>query len=78
MPETPDPKSLPSKPPEDFHWSIAYLREDIQDMRQDVRALHGRIDETNRSLSQRIDSRATLLMTTMIALAGLIVAAMKI
>ena len=74
MTDTPDPKSLPTQPPEDFRWGIAYLREDIQDLRQDVRAIHGRIDETNR----RIDSRFAVLMTAMIAIAGLIVASMKI
>ena len=85
MTETPDPKSLPPQPPEDFRWGISYLREDIQDLRQDVRAIHGRIDETNRSLSQRIDethrridSRFAVLMTTMIALTGLTMAVMKI
>ena len=74
MTETPDPKSPPSQPPEDFRWGISYLREDIQDLRQDVRAIHGRIDETNR----RIDSRFAVLMTTMIALTGIVVAVIKI
>ena len=109
MSETSDPKSPSSKPPEDFRWGISYLREDIQDLRQDVNSgnqglqaqiqdlrqdmnrsnqglqvqiqdirqdvgtLNGRIDETNR----RIDSRFTVLITTMIGIGGLIVAAIK-
>jgi hypothetical protein len=30
--------------PDDMHWGISYLREDIQDVRQEIRALHLRID----------------------------------
>jgi hypothetical protein len=30
--------------PDDMHWDISYLREDIQDVRQEIRALHLRID----------------------------------
>ena len=33
MAETP---TSPNPPPEDMHWGISYLREDIQDLRQDV------------------------------------------
>jgi len=33
-------ESTPTPPPEDMHWGISYLREDIQDLRQDVRAIH--------------------------------------
>jgi uncharacterized coiled-coil DUF342 family protein len=76
------------------------LREDIQDLRHEIRGTHGRIDEANRSLNERIDgvahslgtridekydllnramrSQFTWLMTTMIALAGIIVAAIKL
>ena len=61
-----------------------------------MRGVHGRVDETNRSLAERIDetnrsmndrfdetnrrmdSRTVLLMTTMIALAGMIVEAVEI
>ena len=129
MADTPEPSMTPSQPPEDFRWGISYLREDIQDLRLDIRGVHGRIDESNRSLGERIDetnrslgdridetnrslveridetnrslgeriddtnrsmnerfdetnrrmdSRFTWLMTTMIALAGIIVAAIKI
>ena len=50
--------------PDDMHWGISYLREDIQDLRQDMRALQG-----------RIDSRFALLLTAMIAMNGLVVGA---
>ena len=58
------PPSTPTPPPEDMHWGISYLREDIQDLRQDVRAIHG-----------RIDSKFAVLLTVMIALAGVVIGA---
>lgn len=65
-----------------MHWGISYLREDIQDLRHETRALHARIDHAvemlghridgvNDNLTQRIDSRFALLLTAMIALNGL-------
>ena len=130
-------KQQSSSPPEELHWGIAYLREDIQDLRQDLRheiggvntradennnKLNARIDETNRSLREsidetsrslgeridetnrylgerinentrflieridertrslnaRIDSRFALLVTIMVALTSVIVAAIKL
>lgn len=86
-------KQQSSPPPEELHWGIAYLREDIQDLRQDMRHESGivhsridestrflieRIDENTRSLNARIDSRFALLVTIMVALTGVIVAAIKL
>ena len=94
----------PSPPAEQLPWGISYLREDIQDLRQDLREniqgvrqemhqgfhalnsrIDGRIDETNRridelnrSLSDRLDSRFTWTIATMVALAGVIVAVIKL
>ena len=76
MAETP---TSPNPPPEDMHWGISYLREDIQDLRFGVRALHdhmdrlaeastARIETVNENLTKRIDSRFELLLTAMIAL----------
>ena len=95
-----NPQASTPQPPREFHWAVTYLREDIQDIRNEIRGVHGRIDETNRSLGQRIeetnrslgqridekhelltkrlDNRFALLMTTMVALAGVIVAVIKI
>ena len=89
MSETSNPQASTPQPPEEFHWAVTYLREDIQDIRNEIRGVHGRIDETNRSLGQRInekhelltkrlDNRFALLMTAMVALAGVIVAVIKI
>jgi hypothetical protein len=107
MSETSNPQPAHSQPPEEFHWAVTYLREDIQDIRNEIRGVHGRIDETNRSLSEQIektnlridektektnlridekhellvkclDNRFALLMTTMVALAGVIVAVIKL
>ena len=58
------PPSTPTPPPEDMHWGISYLRVDIQDLRQDVRAIHS-----------RIDSKFAVLLTVMIALAGVVIGA---
>lgn len=69
------PPTTPTPSSDDMHWGISYLREDIQDLRQDVRAIHSRIDGVNDSLMKRIDSRFALLLTAMIALAGIIVGA---
>jgi hypothetical protein len=89
MSETSNPQPGPSRPPEEFHWAVTYLREDIQDIRNEIRGVHGRIDETNRSLSERIDekyellakrldTRFALMMTTMVALVGVMVAVIKL
>jgi len=69
-------------PPDDMHWGISYLREDIQDLRLGIRAIHDRvdrqgetltqrIDSVNENLTRRIDSRFAMLLTAMIALNGL-------
>lgn len=35
----------PSQPPQDdMHWGISYLREDIQDLRREIRAMKARFD----------------------------------
>ena len=59
----------PSHPTsEELHRGLGYLREDIQDLRNQVGSLHrridgtnGRIDETNRILGERIDETARIL-----------------
>ena len=74
MADTPNPPAE-----SDMHWGISYLREDIQDLRFGVRALHdhmdrlaeastARIETVNENLTKRIDSRFELLLAAMIAL----------
>ena len=41
--------------PEEFHWGISYLREDIQDLRDQIRPMHQRMDRINESLADRFD-----------------------
>ena len=64
MTETTDLQATPA--PDNTHWGVAYLREDLQDLRQQMREdskdlrlqiaeTNKRIDETNQSLGQRID-----------------------
>jgi len=45
----------PNPPAEDeMHWGITYLREDIQDLRSAVRAMHDRMDTLTQSVSRSI------------------------
>ena len=62
MSESTDPQTRAVPTPEEMPWSISYLRDDIKDLRTQVGAIYGRIDETNkridetnRSLGKRID-----------------------
>ncbi|NKB71434.1 MAG: hypothetical protein GKR89_30550 [Candidatus Latescibacteria bacterium] len=59
MPEASDPQPPPRPDPADMHWGIAYLREDIQDLRNDMRhqfeVVHKRIDQSHQLLDTRID-----------------------
>ena len=71
-----------SKPPDDMHWGISYLREDVQDLRQEIRSVNARIDGMNvrvdsrfDGVNARIDSRFALLLTAMIALSGIVIGA---
>lgn len=43
-----------SRPPEDLHWGIVYLREDIQDLRGEIRAVYVRLDQTAQELRSEI------------------------
>ncbi len=101
MAETPESEATTSA--DNTHWGIAYLREDLQDirlqMREDSKELreqivetNKRIDEVNQSLGQRIDetnkriddtnkileSRFIWLITTMVAIAGILIAVIKL
>ena len=101
MAETPESQATTSS--DNTHWGIAYLREDLQDlrlqMREDSKELrvqmvetnkridetNKRIDEVNQSLGQRIDetnklleSRFIWIITTMVALTGILIAVIKL
>ncbi len=101
MAETPESQATTSS--DNTHWGIAYLREDLQDMRlqmrEDTKELrvqmaetnkridetNKRIDEVNQSLGQRIDetnklleSRFIWIITTMVALTGILIAVIKL
>jgi hypothetical protein len=71
MTESSAPQSTP--PSEQLPWGISYLREDIQDLRSEVRNVHNRNDETARYLSDRLDARFTSLVTTIVAIGGVII-----
>ncbi|MBT3344542.1 MAG: hypothetical protein HN712_20305 [Gemmatimonadetes bacterium] len=71
-----DPTPKPTTSPDDMHW-VLYLREDIQEIRQDLRALVVRVDAVERRLNERIDSRFGLLLMAMIALFGMTIGFME-
>ncbi len=63
MAETTDPQAAPA--PDNTHWGVAYLREDLQelrlqmredgkDLRQQVAEINNRIDGVNQSLGQQV------------------------
>ena len=73
-----------SNPSDDLHLSISYLfenmrdvKQDIREVRQDIKELNGRIDGVKDVLLQRLDTRFTLTITTMVALATVIITAVK-
>ncbi|MCE2438846.1 MAG: peptidoglycan bridge formation glycyltransferase FemA/FemB family protein [Candidatus Latescibacteria bacterium] len=104
MAETPDSQAAPA--PDNTHWGVAYLREDLQDLRQQLREdvkdlrqqiaeTHKRIDETNKRIDETnkridetnkridetnklIESRFAWLITTMVALTGILIAVIKL
>jgi hypothetical protein len=84
MTEAATPTPQPTRPPEELHWGIAYLREDFQDLRQEVRGeiqnlrqeiqgVRQEVREEIRTLYTRLDSRFNTLVATMIAIGGLII-----
>ena len=90
MTESSNPQPRPA--PEELHWGISYLREDIQDLRNQIGAVHHRIDETNRSLGEqiqavhrridetnkRMDAHFIWTMTTLVAITGILIAVIKL
>lgn len=63
----------PAAPIEEFRLIFSFLREDIQDLRQETRNINDRIND----LAKQLDSRYARLMATHIAVAGAIIAAIK-
>jgi hypothetical protein len=59
-------EAAPTPPIPDPPWFIIYLREDIKDLRQELR-----------QVNNRIDSRFTVLMATMIGLSGILAGLIK-
>ena len=67
-----------------MHFAVSYLREDLQGVRQDIRDVNKRIDELTQRMDQRIDELAQRMdqrfnrqTATMLAIAGAIIAAVK-
>lgn len=83
MDETPESQTPSS--PDNTHWGIAYLREDLQDirlqMREDTKELRLQIAETNKRIDETnklLESRFIWTITTMVAIAGILIAVIKL
>ena len=90
MAEGATPQSHPTS--EELHRGLGYLREDIQDLRNQGGSLHrridgtnGRIDETNRILGEQIravhkamESNFRWTITTLVALTGILIGVIKL
>jgi hypothetical protein len=70
-------ESVPTPPAGDPQWAIIYLREDIQDLRQEVRQNRQETHQGFQHVNNRIDTRFTLLMVTMIGLSGILAGLIK-
>lgn len=85
MSEGTEAQQGPSPAPDELHWGIAYLREALQDLRQQVMETNRRIDETNRLLieqiaktNKRIDAQFIWIMGTLIAITSILIAVIKL
>lgn len=84
MSENADPQTRPVPTPAEMPWVITYLRDDIQDLRQDLRiqikAVHDRIDETNRLLGEQIRAvhKRLWIMGTLVTITGILIAVIKL
>ncbi len=68
----------PSPPPEDMHWGISYLREDLQDVKQDLRDFRKEVaqefTELRREMAQQLRHNLTIMMGMMGIFAAIILA----
>ncbi|MGB1893288.1 MAG: hypothetical protein ACPHSD_16575 [Candidatus Latescibacterota bacterium] len=67
-------ESRPSTP-EEFPLVVTLLRENTQDLHQDIRDLRSELKEDIGDLGAKMDARFARLNTTLIAVAGVVVAA---
>lgn len=59
-------------PPDDMHWGISYLREDLQELRADIRRLDDRIERSETRLSGQIRWVLGIVVVTWISMVGMI------
>ncbi len=85
MSEGDNPQPRPAPAADELHWGISYLREDIQDLRQQMIETNRRIDETSRLLSQqiaetnkRIDAHFIWTIGTLVAITSILIAVIKL
>ena len=77
MAETPESQATTSA--DNTHWGIAYLREDLKSLRQQIVETNKRIDEINQSLIYKsIKARFIWFITTMVVSTGVLIAVIKL
>ena len=76
MPEPTDqtPENVPTH---SWQWAMSYLREDIQDLRNDTREIHKRIDDANRRMDTRFNWAIGTTLSTTVAILGVMAALTK-
>ena len=57
MGKTTDTTTSRPHTPEEFRWCVAYLRENIQDLRNEIRYVNRRIDDRFEATNRRFDDR---------------------
>ena len=57
MAKTTDTSTSRPHTPEEFRWCVAYLRENIQDLRNEIRYVNRRIDDRFEATNRRFDDR---------------------
>ena len=71
-----------SPPPEDMHWGISYLREDLQDIKQDMRdfrrevaaefaAVRGEAADFRKEVAQQLRHNLTVMVGVTVGITGI-------
>jgi hypothetical protein len=59
-------------PPDDMHWGVSYLREDLQDLRQEIRGLHERIERSEARTAGQFRWTYSLILLSWLSLVGIV------
>lgn len=70
MAETTD-QQVPPPPGEGWQWAFSYLRQDMQDLRTEIRELRA-------EMNRRMDRTLTMTISTTVAIGGVLAALIKL